>query len=347
MDKPLVSIIIPVYNVEKYLPQCLDSVLGQTYSNIEVICVNDGSPDNSGAILAEYADKDARIKVIEIKNQGLSGARNVGTLNCRGDYLMYLDSDDWIDSDTIETSLLNIIDYGADIVLWNYIKEYSNSSQPVDIFHETIVYDNVSFRDLHKQLIGLTGKQLKFPGRCDSISTAWGKLYRNDIIKINKIQFVDTKVIGTEDLLFNAEYFNYCHSAVALPHRFNHYRKQNSESLARRYKPQLFQQWTELHQRLSQVCAERYYLSQSVSNRTALSLIGLGINEVLAPYSMIQKYRNINSIIKNPRYKDALAKIEISKMPIYWKLFFGSARLQLSFFVLILLYVITGITERY
>ena len=347
MENPLVSIVIPIYNVEKYLAECLDSVLEQTYTNIEVICVNDGSPDRSDVILQDYSIKDKRIKVIEIENQGLSGARNVGTYHCSGDYLMYLDSDDWVDADTIEIAVKNAVTANADVVLWNYVKEYSNGSRPVDVFKVRMMCEGSSFIQLHQHLIGLTGKQLRNPAQCDSISTAWGKLYRTEIIKDNNIQFVDTKVIGTEDLLFNASYFNYCQSAVVLPNRFNHYRKQNSGTLARRYKPRLLQQWTELHRRLDYICAGKDYLEQSVSNRTALSLIGLGINEMLATYSLAKKYENLKAIVKTPRFRDSLARMETSEMPLHWKVFFESAKNRRTIVLLFLLYVITAITAHH
>ncbi len=101
-EKPIVSIIIPVYNVEKYLRRCLDSVLKQTFDNWEAVCVNDGSPDNSAAILDEYAAHDSRFVVITKKNGGLSDARNVGTAAARGKYVFYLDSDDFIHAQTLE-----------------------------------------------------------------------------------------------------------------------------------------------------------------------------------------------------------------------------------------------------
>ena len=90
----MVSIVLPVYNVEKYLPICLDSILNQTYQNIELVCVNDGSPDNCGQILEKYAAMDERILVIAQKNQGLSGARKTGVRYAHGEHIMFVDSDD-------------------------------------------------------------------------------------------------------------------------------------------------------------------------------------------------------------------------------------------------------------
>lgn len=95
--EPLLSVVVPVYKVEKYLKKCVDSVLEQTYSNLEVILVDDGSPDNCGALCDEYAKKDSRVKVIHKENGGLSSARNAGLDVAKGDYLTFLDSDDWID----------------------------------------------------------------------------------------------------------------------------------------------------------------------------------------------------------------------------------------------------------
>lgn len=100
---PIISVVVPVYNVEPYLRDCLESVLAQTLPDFEAICVNDGSTDGSGALLAEYAKKDARVRVITQENQGLSAARNAGLAEARGKYVYFLDSDDWIAPDTLET----------------------------------------------------------------------------------------------------------------------------------------------------------------------------------------------------------------------------------------------------
>lgn len=97
MKKPLISVIIPVYGVEKYIAQCLDSIINQTYKNLEVIVVNDGTKDRSAEIAKEYATKDSRIKVYDFQNGGLSVARNRGLEIATGDYISYIDSDDWLE----------------------------------------------------------------------------------------------------------------------------------------------------------------------------------------------------------------------------------------------------------
>ena len=95
---PAISVIVPVYNVEKVLPRCLDSILAQTFADFELICINDGSPDNSAAVLADYAARDARIKIINQENAGLSAARNAGMQAAEGAYVCFCDSDDYLDA---------------------------------------------------------------------------------------------------------------------------------------------------------------------------------------------------------------------------------------------------------
>lgn len=105
-QKPLISVIVPIYKVEEFLNRCVDSLLAQTYENLEILLVDDGSPDNCGSICDEYARKDSRVQVIHKANGGLSSARNAGLEIARGEYIAFLDSDDWIEPDAYETMML-------------------------------------------------------------------------------------------------------------------------------------------------------------------------------------------------------------------------------------------------
>lgn len=124
-DNLLFSIIVPVYNVEAYLPKCVDSILNQTYKNFELILVDDGSPDNSGKMCDEYAKKDSRVKVVHKENGGLSSARNAGIDCTNGEFLLFVDSDDFIENNTLEILYKKIIETDCDIVCFN-IYEYRN-----------------------------------------------------------------------------------------------------------------------------------------------------------------------------------------------------------------------------
>ena len=126
MDNPKVSIIIPVYNVEKYLKKCLDSVVNQTLKDIEIIVVNDGSPDNSQKIIDEYAKKYSQIASYTKENGGLSDARNYGIKKSKGKYLAFIDSDDFIDHDMIKKMYNKAVKENLDIVVCNSVEVYEN-----------------------------------------------------------------------------------------------------------------------------------------------------------------------------------------------------------------------------
>lgn len=132
MKKDLISVIIPVYNVEKFLKKCLDSVINQTYTNLEIIVVDDGSKDKSGEICDSYKNKDARIKVIHKQNGGLSSARNVGLEKSNGDYILFLDSDDWIDLTYIEVLYNNLIENNCEISVPGFCLSYENGKRIKD-----------------------------------------------------------------------------------------------------------------------------------------------------------------------------------------------------------------------
>ena len=112
---PLISVIVPIYNVEKYLARCVDSIVNQTYKNLEIILVDDGSPDRCPQMCDDYAEKDSRIKVVHKKNGGLSDARNAGMAVATGEYISFIDSDDWIETSMFELLLNNIFQYDCEI----------------------------------------------------------------------------------------------------------------------------------------------------------------------------------------------------------------------------------------
>lgn len=141
MCSPKVSVIIPVYNVEQYLMQCVKSVLAQTYDNIEVLLIDDGSLDHSGELCDTLAQQDSRIRVYHKLNGGLSDARNYGLDHCTGAYISFVDSDDWIDDDMIKRMMTAVLQNEADIVVCGYIKAYKNLS----------IRQNLSFQILNRE----------------------------------------------------------------------------------------------------------------------------------------------------------------------------------------------------
>ncbi len=134
----LISIIVPVYKTEIYLHKCLNSIVNQTYKNLEIILIDDGSPDNCGEICDEYAAQDSRIKVIHQKNEGLSAARNAGLKIASGEYIGFVDSDDWIDMDMFEILLNGIVEHGAQIAICGYYDIVDNKFQEIREKHTTL-----------------------------------------------------------------------------------------------------------------------------------------------------------------------------------------------------------------
>lgn len=330
MNMPLVSIIVPAYNVEQYIAVCLNSLIEQTYSNIEIIVINDGSTDNTFNLLQEFQLKDSRILLYNQENKGLSETRNVGIQYASGEYICFLDSDDWIDKETIEKAVEAI--HGYDVVLWGYVKEFETSSLSQPLAMKKEVYDSKNINSLLQRIVGPVNEQLSHPEMLDSYVTAWGKLYRSDIIKDKKLLFVSTKIIGTEDLLFNVQYFYLVGHAIILPECFNHYRKTNSGSLTSNYKARLFEQWTALQNYLWEEVKGNEFLEKAFYNRIACTMIGLGLNEYSANLSCSAHKKNILGILNSARYMKAFQQLPFSYFPIYWKVFFYSCKHR-NFFI--------------
>ena len=173
-----ITVIVPVYNVEHYLDKCLDSLINQTYKNLEIIVINDGSTDNSGTICQEYAQKDNRIIYIEKENGGQSEARNMGLDRMTGSYVTFVDSDDWVEPNYVEILYKKLLEYCADIAIGNY---YSyNEQEGIFYFHifgdsyYEKVYDNVSiFENLYES------QEMK----SFALISIFGKLYKADLVK--------------------------------------------------------------------------------------------------------------------------------------------------------------------
>ena len=351
MGYPKVSIIIPVYNTEQYLEKCLNSVMNQTFKDIEIICINDGSPDNSKQLLKQFSEKDERIIVVNQQNTGLSGARNNALNFVNSDYLMYVDSDDWIEPDTCAIAYQAAIDEQADVVLWSYIREFANLSLPKNIFKKKKVVLNRedSASELHRRMFGLLGKEMKQPENAEAIVTAWGKLYKTKIIKDNQVKFISTKIIGTEDALFNIYYFGYVNKSVCLNKNLYHYRKDNEFSLTSLYKERLFMQ-CQMKYDLMEMYLTDYSLSEeykkALDNRIAMSLLELGLNTVESDKKVGKKINDLKRILSQERYKKAYQQMEIGYLPIHWKLFYVFAKLNFATGIYSLLWVISKLRNK-
>lgn len=188
MEKELISIIIPIYNVEKYLPKCIENVINQSYKNLEIILIDDGSTDSSGKICDEYKKIDSRIKVIHKKNGGVSSARNIGLDEASGNWISFVDADDWLEKDFCKLLLENILKEQVDIGICSYNRIVSNNIEIIN-FHRNEIIDSRNF--LNNCLNPQSG-----------FGTCIMKIYNR--LLIDKLRF-DENLKVAEDALFNIE----------------------------------------------------------------------------------------------------------------------------------------------
>ena len=208
--KNTISIIIPVYNTAHYLKKCLDSILCNTYKNCEIICVNDGSTDDSLEILNVYAEKDSRIRIINIPNGGVSKARNIGLAEAKGEYIAFVDSDDWIDP-TLYSRLFQLSKGNCQLLICGMYLNYSEEQS------DACNADNMQYDLTRDEALSMTYSREHFKG------FLWNKIFLNSIIKDNKL-VLDESIGYCEDLLFVTEYLLLCDSIFYLSVPLYHYR---------------------------------------------------------------------------------------------------------------------------
>lgn len=198
----LISIIVPVYNVESYLRKCIESILNQTYKNLQIILVDDGSPDNSGAICDEYAAKDNRIEVVHKANGGVTSARKAGLELAKGDYIGFVDSDDWIEPNMYEEMLENLLQTGADFVHTGIVEEKNNIKKNIQNFEKRVIINTKNNIDMWKSY-------MYFHKKYTINSFLYSKLFKKDIIipcfnnVSNDICYGEDRIAITECLLKN------------------------------------------------------------------------------------------------------------------------------------------------
>lgn len=207
----LISVIIPVYNAEKFLHKCLNSVLKQTYENFELILVNDGSKDNSLQICQEWSLKDSRVKTIDQKNQGPGAARNTGLVAANGDYIYFLDSDDFIEDNLLATAIKSIEEFKYDMIIFGFNKLTIDGKRI-----STIKHKEADLRNLQQQQENLA--ELFLDGGCFAV---WDKLFRKDFLIMNNIVF-DLKKRG-EDLAFMIKSYQCATSLKAISNILHNY----------------------------------------------------------------------------------------------------------------------------
>lgn len=250
MSQPLLSIIVPVYKVEDYLCRCLDSILAQTYENFELILVDDGSPDGCGAICDRYAQQDPRVKVIHKENGGVSSARNAGLAQAKGEWIGWVDPDDWVDEDMYAYLMTAVLEEGADVAVCGRIEEYEDHTRERG-WEERRVLDREEA--MHYLLLN-----------DDMQNLLWDKVWKRSIF--DGLQFWQRRTY--EDIAIMHQLFERCQRMVCLPEAKYHYfqrptsivsdqslgNKINHYAAARLRREQMWDTWPQFRDLLEAQC---------------------------------------------------------------------------------------------
>jgi glycosyltransferase involved in cell wall biosynthesis len=305
----LISVIVPVYNVEQYLNRCVDSILKQSYQNLEIILVDDGSPDRCPELCEQIKAMDDRVKVVHKENGGLGFARNSGLEVVTGTYVTFIDSDDWISENHIENLYHEAKQSSADVVIGSHTVALADGSmQTRSVGLQPGIYKQDDITD--KILLPLIGADVSNPQDIELTSSSCMNLYKVSLIKNHQLQFRSEKVAVAEDLYFNIDCFAHA-ECVAVVNETGYYYFENVASISRRYDPKRFERTICFYDVLrGQI--QQYGLESKVSWRAERSfLMKIRVTLLLLVSAKLprkQTYQEIRRILNHQLVKKVLSE---------------------------------------
>ncbi|MBR7132413.1 MAG: glycosyltransferase family 2 protein [Clostridia bacterium] len=320
----LVSIVVPVYNCEAYLNRCIDSLVNQTYKNLEIILVDDGSSDNSPFLCDEWSKNDRRVKVIHKINAGAGMARNTGVEHATGEYIFFVDSDDYLDLTTVEKCISKSQETSADLIIFGKNECYENGTvKPIPINPEKTFYKD---NDITETILpGL------FTYKIGVGISVWGKMFRLGLITQNNVSFCSEREIFSEDAYFTLEIFNFISSIAILKENLYFYCK-NDNSYTQKIKTN--------HQILNDLFLQKSIaLCERNSYPSAVKMCVYARYQMFALAGMKQiintrlpakeKYTLINSFFKNKTLKSTLTNKTLLLQGFFSRVFWCFLRFKL------------------
>ncbi len=331
-----VSIIVPTYNVKDYVEECVNSLISQTYEDIEIILVDDGSTDGSSDILDNLEGKDVRVKVFHKENGGTHSARNLGVEKSTGDYVMFIDPDDWFSKDCVESVVEIIKTTGADVVKFNYVKEYgSYFENKTNNLLDSKLYVDSEYIKILRMNLGLVGNELKNIQDFNFLASVCFGCYKKEIITSNSLAFTNMKEIGTfSDGLFNLGFLLKANSFYYLDKHLYHYRKNNFASCTNTYRANFLEK--------NKVLIEKIYalvnpesLGQdfklAYDNRVSYSVLELCLNVVENKEATLKNsIKDLKTIINSEPYRTSLKGFKVKFLPSKWKLYYCLLKTKFS-----------------
>lgn len=312
MRKGVVSVVLPIYNVEKYLNRCIKSIVNQSYRNLEIILVDDGSPDSCPEICDEWAAKDSRIKVVHKKNGGLGYARNTGIENATGEYICFVDSDDYIALDTIEKAYKSGIESKSDIVYYGYNVVDSNGKVK-QVFRpeiDKLIYTGEEV--ICKILPDLISPDYSKTKRLNLMLSACTALFSMKLISITNWKFTSERDIISEDVYSLTRLFKSVACVSVVPEAYYYY-CQNNESLTRTYRKDRYEKIKYFYDQVMLLCQDLDY-PETVKIRFSSVYLAFVIATlkmiVLSEESMTKKLDHIKAIEEDIHLKTVLRNVD-------------------------------------
>lgn len=333
MDQPKVSIIVPIYNVEKYLDRCMQSLLNQTLKEIEIILVDDESPDNCPAMCDQYARQDDRIKVIHKKNGGLGFARNSGLEIATGEYVVFIDSDDYVKTEALAALYDIASQYFSDAVYANFYRyQQGVATVPVNEIQDFKQINGEN--EVREFLFSMIGANPEYPKDRKYGMSVWRALYRLEIIKQNNVVFPSERQYISEDIVFHLEFLSRAKSITLTPENYYYYCL-NANSLTSSFLADRFEKYKYLHNALSERLIELYGEDQQSKMSVDRLLIGyvrrytfakvnsnLGFTVLLKHISQICNDRYVRNVLKAYPYNKMSIKNRVLLSLIYYRCVF-------------------------
>lgn len=297
---PEISVIVPVYKAESHINRCVDSILAQTFTGFELILVDDGSPDRSGAICDEYACKDSRVRVVHKPNGGVSSARNAGLDAAKGNWITFVDSDDYI----AEAYLADLYAPTYDLVIGSYaeVLPFENTTTPLIL--QAFTCDLLDTEQVQR-LIKCNEKKW--------IYCCWGRLYRRSIIENNHIRF-DTRYYSGEDTVFMAEYFICCNSVKIIEEANYFYVLQKCGTLSTTYDVGYLDSMVQTEAYVAEVMQSRFSFAfpQKTGHELCLAYAGCLGSIAVDPYmSFFEKIKSFRYLFRNPYFLKAISDPDV------------------------------------